>query len=89
LQAVPQAPQSGRRGYFLSQSRQAIIAGIVEEELDGHVPAHNDDPELRRPEPAGQITGGSAKIATAANSPHGLRLCGEHVANVGYTPRFW
>jgi hypothetical protein len=28
-------------------------------------------------------------VATAANSPHGLRLCGEHGANVGYTPRFW
>jgi hypothetical protein len=28
-------------------------------------------------------------VATAANSPHGLRLCGEHGVNVGYTPRFW
>jgi hypothetical protein len=28
-------------------------------------------------------------VATAANSPHVLRLCGEHGVNVGYTPRFW
>jgi hypothetical protein len=42
-------------------------------------------PKRRRPSRQGRLWA----VATAANSPHGLRLCGEHGANVGYTPRFW
>ena len=79
-------PESGRR---LLQPRRPALA-LAEYPKRIAKTGLSRGPETYRRNGGGPSRQGRLwAVATAANSPHGLRLCGEHGVNVGYTPRFW